>query len=396
MNRRSSIASLFAGPAGLLSTAAGASAAAPSGPQSGPPAVDELFAHAAAAAAEDRFSGTVLVSLAGGASGGAEHVTARAYGLADRETGRPNHVDTKLNLGSLNKLFTATAIAQLAERGLLSFQDPIRRFIPELSAEQTGAITLHHLLTHTSGFGDYRGPFASQPFERTQGLRTLAEYLPVLLELDVHFPPGTANQYSNAAFVLLGLVVERAAGRDYYQYVREHIYAPAGMVDTDAYPLDAIRDGSVPNVAIGYTRADPASPVPSDQPPVPNWATMPYRGVSAGGGYSTVVDLWRFANAIRRHVIVGPDAASAVFTRYPAPARGGYGGFHMTIGGTNIAGMNGGSNGISAWLDLYLDLGHTVAVLSNYDIPAAPEVANRARQLLAGADSDGPRQQRSA
>lgn len=98
-----------------------------------------------------------------------------------------------------------------------------------------------------------------------------------------------------------------------------------------------------------------------------------------------MLDLWRFANAMRRHTLLSPEATTWVFSRKPDPAGGGYGSFYHTVNGVDIAGMNGGGAGINAWLDIYLNGGYTLAVMSNYDPPTAIDIAREARRLLTGA-----------
>lgn len=325
--------------------------------------------------ATDAFSGAVLVAK--------DDMTlfARAYGLASRAFGAPNRLDTKFNLGSMNKMFTGVAIAQLAEKGRLAFTDLVAAHLPDFphgEAEER-TMTIHHLLTHSSGLGSYW----NDQFEAARDrIRTVNDYLALFADDPLRFAPGERSEYSNAGYIILGAIIERVSGQPYYEYVREHIYWPAGMHDTEAYPLD--RD--VPNRAVGYTHFSP------DGETIPdewwnNLLMLPARGGPGGGGYSTVEDLQRFARALLTHQLLGFQMTSTVLSekvalRTRAFSRYGYGFGVERLGGTLLVGHTGGAPGINAQLDIYLDSGYIVAVLANYDPPAASQVAQKVRALL--------------
>ena len=192
------------------------------------------------------FSGVVLIARDG------KPIFHKAYGAADRGLGVPNRPDTRFNLGSINKVFTQVAIGQLAEAGRLDFSDTIRKHLPDypLPSPAADRITIQQLLTMSSGLGDFFGPaFDATPKNR---LRTLADYLPLFAKEPLLFEPGTSRRYSNAGYIVLGLILEKVMGQSYFDYVRKHVFEPAGMKDTDSFELDAI----VPNRATGYTLED--------------------------------------------------------------------------------------------------------------------------------------------
>src|SRR5262249_35303008 len=145
------------------------------------------------------------------------------------------------------------AIAQLAQQGKLAFTDPIGKHLPYYpNKDAARKVTIHHLLTHTSGIGDY---FNQKFMEASKDrFRTIADFFPLFADKPLAFEPGKEFRYSNAGFMVLGAVVEKVSGQNYYDYVREHIYKPAGMVNTDAYEMDH----DTPNLAIGYTSRDPS------------------------------------------------------------------------------------------------------------------------------------------
>ena len=192
--------------------------------------------------ADNSFSGVVLIAKDG------KPFFHKAYGMANRDFAVPNRPDTKFNLGSINKVFTQVAIAQLAEKGKLSLSDTVRKHLPDYPSPVADRITIQQLLTMTSGLGDFFGErYDATPKSR---FRTLADFLPMFVNEPLLFEPGTSRSYSNAGYIVLGLIIEKVLAESYYDYVRQHIFLPAGMKDTDAYMQDAI----VPNRAVGYTR----------------------------------------------------------------------------------------------------------------------------------------------
>jgi CubicO group peptidase (beta-lactamase class C family) len=317
--------------------------------------------------AADQFSGAVLVAHEG------TPLFAKAYGMANKAYGVPNRVDTKFNLGSMNKMFTAVAIAQLDQGGKLSFTDPLIKHLPDYPNKDVAEkVTLHHLLTHTSGIGDY---FTRKFMETSKDrFRTIQDYFPLFVEKPLEFEPGKRFRYSNAGFMVLGAVVEKVSGQNYFDYVREHIYGPAGMVNTDAYDMDY----DTPNLAFGYTKQG----VKGGRGRKNNLFMHVVKGGPAGGGFSTVEDLLRFDVALRTHRLLDATHTDLVLTGKADNGRYGYGFVVTTYRGTRIVGHSGGFPGINSDLSMYLDKGYTVAVMSNYDPPAAQRVSNKVRELL--------------
>jgi CubicO group peptidase (beta-lactamase class C family) len=308
------------------------------------------------ASARGDFSGVVLLARNGRA------FFRKAWGLADRDRKIPNAVDTKFNLGSINKIFTQVAIGQLAAAGKLSLSDTIRKHLPSYPAPYADRVTIGQLVSMSSGMGDIFGPrFAAMPKTK---LRSLADYLPLFQDDPLRFEPGTRKEYSNAGYVVLGLIIEAASGEDYYRYVREHVFAPAGMKDTDSWAIDE----DVPNRAIGYAREAEGLR--------PNTESHPARGSSAGGGWSTADDLLKFDAALRSGRLLPPEWTAWVFDRTDAPTPGAP---LPARGGLAIA---GGSPGVNAALDMELDGGATVIVLANLDPPVAERTLRKVRGMM--------------
>jgi CubicO group peptidase (beta-lactamase class C family) len=322
------------------------------------------------------FSGSVLLAKNG------EVLFEGAYGMADRESSIPNATDTKFNLGSMNKMFTAVAIAQLAEQGKLSFDDLISEYLPNLPTEIAEKVTIHHLLTHTSGLADY---FSSPEWQQYQNsMDTVEGYFPMFIDQPLQFEPGERHQYTNANFIMLGAIIEAVSGQSYFDYVREHIYEPAGMANTEAYAKDA----DVDNLAIGYTSSD-ASGMMGTGEQHPNTDLLPAKGSPAGGGYSTLQDLYSFAEALRSGKLVSMDSfelltSGKVDTGFNPNMRYAYGFIEHNLDGTQVVGHGGGFPGVNSNLDIFTEEGYVVVVLSNVDM-GANTVVNRVREMLAAA-----------
>lgn len=324
------------------------------------------------AVAADTFSGAVLVARGG------TPVFKKAYGMADQEKHTANRLDTKFNLGSMNKMFTSIAIAQLAERGKLSFDDTIARHLPDYPNKEVAAkVTIHQLLTHTSGLGNY---MTGAWQEKRAEIKTVSDLLPYFANEPLKFVPGTSWQYSNAGFAVLGLIVEKLSGQNYFDYVRAHIFKPAGMHDTDSY--ESARE--VANRAVGYTRAGADGRARRDAPQRPNTLLLPFKGSPAGGGYSTLDDLLKFDRALRSHKLLGAKLTALITTgKVDAPfGKYAYGFGDSLVNGERYIGHNGGGPGIAAQFESYTDSGYTLIVLANYDPPAVMPLVREIEQLL--------------
>ena len=338
-------------------------------------ALKEIERHAASAASRDQFSGVVLVAK------GDRVVLHKAYGNAEKNFCGPNKLDTKFNLGSMNKMFTSVAIAQLVQAGKLSYDDTLAKVLPEYPNKQIAEkITIHHLLTHTSGLGDF---FKPEFFKNREKYVALKDYFPIFAADPLQFEPGKGWSYSNAAFIVLGVVVEKASGQDYFDYVREHIFKPAGMTDSDSFRRDEV----VPNLSYGYTRFSGNDPL-GIEPRKINWMELPLRGSSAGGGYSTAPDLFRFAQALRGYKLLSKEltekvTGAKVDTRFSPDLKYGYGFMETQLSGHSVRGHGGGAPGINSDLKIFWDGSYTVVVMGNYDPPAAQDLAQKIAEFLA-------------
>lgn len=236
-----------------------------------------LDAYLSAEAAGDRFSGVVLVAR------GDAVLLRKGYGLADRAWAVPFTPETKVRIASLTKQFTAAAILKLQDDGKLSADDPVCRHI-QPCPEAWAGVTLHHLLTHTSGVSELmtRSDWA----EVSRHTRTPRELTAASTARPLNFAPGTRFQYSNGGYNVLGDVVERVSGRPYAAYLRTVFFEPLGMADT-GYAFD---DAVVDRLAQGYEWRD-------GQVRPPLWRD-PSLIFSAGGLYSTADDLRTWTRAL--------------------------------------------------------------------------------------------------
>jgi CubicO group peptidase (beta-lactamase class C family) len=340
--------------------------------------VSELEQRLLAEATQDEFSGVVMVARGG------KPIFQKAIGLADREQGIPNQLQTKFRIGSMNKMFTAVAILQLVQAGKLGLGDPLGKHLKGYpNADVAQQVTIEHLLTHTGGTGDIFGPEFD---EHRSELRSLGDYVRLYGKRGLQFPPGSQWAYSNYGFVLLGAVIEKVTGQSYYDYVARHVYAPAGMKNTGSFA----EDQKVPLRSVGYMRfRAPGTPPNPGAKWFPNGTTLPYRGTSAGGGYSTIGDLLAFANALEQHRLLDATHTELLTTAKPGVAARGsyaYGFSDQTRRGMRCYGHGGGAPGMNGDLSICRSPGaeqsFVIATLANLDPPAAAKIAEFVRVRL--------------
>ncbi len=328
---------------------------------------------------KDKFSGTVLIAKENNI------IYQKAIGFSDKENNHKSNINTKFNLASMNKMFTGIAIAQLVEQNKLLYSDKVLKYLPNLPEKIFGKITVEQLLTHTSGTGDiFRIP---KFMEIKDTAKTIETYVDLGINEQLLFEPGTKFHYSNYGYILLGAVIEKISKMTYFNYVKKNIFSVAKMKNTDSYETDKTNK----NMAIGYA-SPPTMPhqVPKaeDEKIVrePNTQFIEVKGTSAGGGYSTAIDLHKFAQAlmagkllsikctdtITKGRIIMPSPPMLHNTK-PMPERKyGFGFGEVYKNNIRIIGHNGGAPGVEGQVDIYPDLGYTVIVLSNYDRSILP------------------------
>ena len=325
-----------------------------------------LDAHAAA----DRFSGAVLVAR--------EHLplitSARGYALHPNLL--LNRPDTKFDIASVTKMFTAVAIMQLVCSGTLDLHAPISTY--NLDVPHADAITLHHLLLHTAGFGDY---WNDAYRAARSDLRTVPAYLALFDTVPFERSPTPVHHYSNAGYVVLGAVIEHVTGHSYYDHIHQSVYHPAAMADSDHYELDV----PIANRAVGYTTTPWSGP--NDGLRRSNHFTYAVKGSPASNGFSTVQDLFSFFQALQSQRLLDAAHTDLCLTPHVSCGQPGisYGyGFHIIDHPKQgrVIGHGGRAFGGDAFALIYRDLGYTVIVLSNYDRPAARHISDAIAELL--------------
>tara|TARA_R110002126_G_scaffold1015_1_gene5880 strand:- start:6400 stop:7743 length:1344 start_codon:yes stop_codon:yes gene_type:complete len=300
-------------------------------------AIQALDEKANALAADNKFAGAMIIAKDG------KEIFSKAWGLADRSNKIPNKVETKFRLGSANKMFTAVAILQLVDQGKISLSGKVGDYLPDYpNRDIADKVTIRQMLTHTGS----RAP---------------------------EFEPGSAESYSNYGFVLLGAIIEKISGLSYYEYVDAHLFAPAGMTNSGFLPEDV----AVAGRSIGYTTEDGAL--------VTNKDSLPYRGTAAGGGYSTVKDMLKFANALQSGKLVPPSLLGQASMPQTDSTWYGYG--FQTRGKAEMAnfGHSGGAPGMNADFRIYPQSGVVIVTLSNRDGPYAESLASFYATRMPGA-----------
>jgi CubicO group peptidase (beta-lactamase class C family) len=318
----------------------------------------------------DEFAGVVVLAKNG------KLLRNKAIGYASKSYQECNQTDTKFNLASVGKIFTGVAIARLVEQGKLSFNDTLSLHLPNgwLKPEISHKIQIKHLLTHTSGLGDYFRDIYSQcdiPF-----YRNLDEYKSVIYKSELSFEPGTRFSYSNTGFILLGVLIEQITGKEYFQFLKDELFLPIGMVNTDGYD----KDRPILNRATGYSKHfEQGQEVWTE-----HTYTRVMKGSPSGGIYSTAEDLMRFDQALRNGSMLAPENASWLTNGRPDLNAS----FHSMafFTGDGNAGRtlshSGDGSGVNCQFKMYLDSGYTYIILSNYSAPSANMVAKVIEQLF--------------
>jgi CubicO group peptidase (beta-lactamase class C family) len=356
---------------GLFLAQATAPVDLPEGPIDDPKTIAWLHEHVRELEKGEGFSGAVLVAKGG------KTLLAEAAGFADKEARVANTVDTRFSLGSGNKMFTAIAVARLESDGKLSLDDLVGKHLPDWpNAAVREKVTIRQLLTHTSGIPDFWTP----EFERNRAsIRSAEDIVPYFVERPLEFEPGARFAYSNSGFIVLGRLVEKVTGKDYFDVIRETVYAPAGMKATDSYPTD----GSITGLARPYTDFGP-----DGRPVRGTWRRdeRTGRGSAAGGGFSTVGDVLRFDEALRSGKLLPPDRTEALLRGAVDMLPGGeeryaLGFIESTRNGVRAIGHGGMAPGCFFEYRAYPDSGVVLVVFANHDSAASMDLFKRLREI---------------
>ena len=230
---------------------------------------------------------------------GGEHDLVRAYGLANRSTGTPVTAGTRFATASGSKSMTALVVVSLIESGALTFETDARGLLGEDLPLIDDDVTVRHLLTHTSGIGDYldEDELETSDYVLTRPVHTYLTTSDFLGDLDGHpqaFAPGERFAYCNGGFVVLALLAERAAGTGYHELVRSRVLEPAGMTESGFFRSDRLPA----DTAVGY--------LSEDDDAISHVFHLPILGTGDGGLYTTAADVHRFWTALLAGAIVSP------------------------------------------------------------------------------------------
>ena len=309
---------------------------------------------------KEDFSGSILVAK------NDSIIERRAYGLASIEFNVENNIDTKFNIASITKMFTSVATLQLYEKGKVQLNQPIGKYLPNYPNKVVrDSVTIHQLLTHTAGTNNFLiGEFLDSGKLKYKSVK---DFLPLFVDEPLLFSPGSDYNYSAAGFVILGLIIEKMNGDNYYEFVKDNIFIPASMNHTTESEIDSIVKNEILKRNDYYlSKADPA-----------------------GFHYSTVDDLFNFSKALRNYQLLRKETTELMFATKVK-------GFNTHLGygidvdqryNQTILGHSGGWFGVRCELMDFMDSNYTIIVLSNIDDDGktgASKVIDSLKELIAG------------
>lgn len=277
---------------------------------------------------KEKFKGNVFIEH------GNKVIYSASFGTDPK--GKVNTATQLFGLASMGKMFTAVSVLQLRDKGLLSLDDRVDKYLA-LKRKDIGAITIRQLLSHTSGMGDF---FESPLYNKMKdSIKTASDWLPVIEDDKLRFEPGKGWAYSNTGFTVLGIIIEKISGSSLEKYVQEHVFNVAGM----------------------------------------NTAKV---GSAAGGGEASVADLQSFSNALINKKILSPNTTNELFTYTVNEGKYGLGSEHQVLGDDYVFGHSGGFINVCTELNLYLRSGYKVIILSNVDPPYGHFLSNKIKELI--------------
>jgi CubicO group peptidase (beta-lactamase class C family) len=307
------------------------------------------------------FMGAVLIAR------GDEVVLSKGYGSANLEWNVPNTASTKFRLGSLTKQFTAASILLLEERGKLKVDDPVKKYLPDAPAAWD-AITVFHLLTHTSGIPNFTG---FPDYRSLEPFPTTAEQLVARFrDKPLDFQPGEKWSYSNSGYVLLGYLIERLSGGSYETFVQQNLFTPLGMKDSGYDSNTAV----IRSRAAGYTRG-PGGLVNAGFVHM----SIPF---SAGALYSTTDDLLRWERGLFGGNVLSDASLTKMTTAFKSDYA--FGLIVRVVNGHKVISHDGGIEGFNTYLAYYPENKLTVIVLSNVNGSAPDEMGPKLGAMVLG------------
>ncbi len=319
-----------------------------------------------------KFNGTILVAENG------EVLYKKGVGMANMEWDIPNKPDTKFRIASITKQFTAMLIVQLASENKVDLHEPISTYLPDYPKENGDRITLHHLLTHTSGIPEFDLYIKYRDIERDR--YRPEELLNIFADQPLQFEPGTKFEYTNPGYVVLGVIIEKITGKPYEEVLQDQIFTPLKMTNSGYDRHYTVIKNRASGYSNGYSRGEFYNTNFVDM-------SIPY---AAGSIYSTVEDLHLWDRALYCDTLVSETYRDLLFNKH-IPARGrhyGYGWFigEMPLGNTNeqvqTIGHGGGINGFNTLITRIPSNESLIVVLNNVERVPLREITTAINGIL--------------
>lgn len=326
------------------------------------------------------FNGSALVAADG------EVILKEGFGMANMEYDIPNQPNTKHRLGSITKQFTAALILQLAEEGKLKLDEPISTYLPDYKGPAADKVTIHHLLTHSSGIPNYTS-FEGFFEEHSRDPYSPGDFVKMFADSTLQFTPGEKFSYSNSGYFLLGYIIEKVTGKPYEQVLQERILDPLNMKDT-GYDHHAT---ILKNRASGYEKNGDG------------YVNAPYLDMSlpyaAGSLYSTVEDLYKWDRALYDNKLLSEESKKLMFSPYVKDGDGYYAyGWNITnlpIGKTKdsvkVIAHGGGINGFNTLIARFPEDENLIVLLNNTGGTKLQEIGMNINNILHGEDYQMPK-----
>jgi len=323
-----------------------------------------------------QFSGSVLVTEAG------KVIFKKSYGYANREWKVANQPNTKFRIASITKQFTSMLIMQLVEQGKIKLDAKLIDYLPDYRKDTGEQVTIHHLLTHTSGIPSYTSK--ANFFKQTSRDHYSADdFVKQFCSGDLEFKPGEKFAYNNSGYFLLGAIIEKVSGNSYETMLQQNIFKPLGMNDSGYDHHDKI----IENRASGYEKN------------IEGFVNAPYLDMSlpyaAGAIYSTVEDLSRWEQALYNEKLLSNQYKKIMFTDHKDGYAYGWGvrdfEFDDSEDKTKMTAHSGGINGFSTYIARYVDDDNSVILLNNGAGGSTRGMSHDLTHILYAKDYDLPK-----
>ena len=305
----------------------------------------------------DGFRGCVLICEEG------KTIFEKSYGYADLPNKIPNEIDTKFATASAGKVFVAVGVLQLIEKGLLNFDDEIGDILDFNLKQINLAITVEELLTHTSGIPDYFDESVMDEYEElwtdfpNYKIRSNNDLIPLFINKPMLYPHGSKFQYNNTGFVVLAMIIEKITQTLFDKYLKQNIFVPCGMVDTDYYELDRLPAKCATNYIYDKERNEYRT----------NIFSVDAKGTGAGGAFTTVNDIKSFWNYLMSGKMLSKEMMAKMLSNHSGEAQCyGYGIWLKKDGNIFIPYFQGSDPGVSFISSYDIQKKLLIVLVSNY------------------------------